>query len=124
MRKIFPILAICLAGLTIWSSAAGGVITLPNPLCPNMQNPCVSSPTCICNFNDLIARISQFIFTIIGALAVLMFLIAGIMFVISAGNPEKIGTAKKIAIYAAIGLAIALAGNGLIQVVQEVITGN
>lgn len=74
-------------------------------------------------FVDLIKAIVSYISTIIGTLAVLMFVIAGIMFVTSAGNSSKIDQAKKTAIYAAIGVAIALAGGGLIALVQLIITG-
>ncbi len=96
-------------------------VTLPNPLCLNMANPCQSSPTCICNLTDLIKKITDYISGIIAILATLMFVVSGIMFVASAGNPGKIEQAKKVAIYAAIGAGIALAGKGLVDVIVAVI---
>ncbi len=107
--------------LGAFSFVSAETIALPNPLCPNMANPCVSSPTCVCNFADLVGRVTNYIFTIIGVLAVLMFVIAGIYFVISAGNPEKIQKAKDIAKWAVIGAIIAFAGKGLIELVKAVI---
>jgi len=76
--------------------------------------------TCINDFPSLISTISQYILGIIGILATLMFLIAGILFVVSHGDPGKITTAKHAAIYAAIGVAIAVAGEGFIKVIQAV----
>ena len=53
-----------------------------------------------------------------------MFLWAGILFLTSAGNEQRITSAKKAVFYAIIGLAIALSGAGLIALVQVIITGN
>ncbi len=97
--------------------ALADTITLPNPLCPGGPG----SAGCIDSIQLLIERVTSFVSNVIGVIAVLMFVIAGIMFVISAGNPEKIGTAKKMAIYAAWGVAIALAGNALVMVIKAVI---
>lgn len=72
-------------------------------------------------FIGLICKIVAEISKWIGALAVLMFVWGGILFVTSAGNEGRIGTAKKIIIYAAIGTGIALAGFGLIELVATII---
>ncbi|KKP41927.1 MAG: hypothetical protein UR46_C0034G0014 [Parcubacteria group bacterium GW2011_GWA1_33_6] len=77
--------------------------------------------TCIQDFPALIAQITNYISLVIGSLAILMFVISGIMFITSAGSPEKIRRAKDIAVYALIGAAIALSGAGLVVVVREVI---
>src|SRR5581483_3169031 len=76
-------------------------LVLPNPLC-------LGGGTCIDSLGALIASITAFVSTVVGSLAVLMFVVSGIYFVTSAGNPGKIDQAKKIALYAAIGSAIAL----------------
>ena len=84
-------------------------IDLPNPLGTTDS------------FECLIKKIATYISGIIGVLAVLMFIISGIQFVTSAGNPGSIEKAKKTALYAAIGLAVALAGAGLIELVGTII---
>lgn len=119
-KKIALLLSLCIL-MSLSGFALAETISLPNPLCPVMANPCVPSATCVCGFGDLIARITSYISTIIGILAVLMFVIAGIYFVISAGNPEKVKKARDIAIWAAIGVAISLAGTGLVALVRAVI---
>lgn len=95
---------------------AVGAITIPNPLCPQQgQQPCIDS------FPALITNIIGYVLTVIGGLATIMFVWSGVLFVTSSGNPNKVDQAKKTAIYAVIGLAIALAGKGLILVIREVI---
>ena len=144
MKKVllFSILFVGLFGFT--TSSMASTITLPNPLClnpPTGNTNCDNgawSPvyaslgacyaaygdySCVDSFPLLINKIITYISNIIGALAVLMFVISGIYFVASGGNPEKANKAKQIAIYAAVGLGIALAGRGLVEVVQEVIIG-
>ncbi len=88
------------------------VITLPNPL----------ESSGVGSFADLIENITKYIAGVIGMVAILMFVISGIQFVTSAGNPGKIDQAKKTAIYAAIGTGIALAGAGLIELVKTIIS--
>jgi hypothetical protein len=88
-----------------------GAISLPNPLGETDT------------FEKLVTNITNYIFGVIGALAVLMFVYAGILFVISAGSEEKIGKAKKAAIYAAVGAAIAIAGAGLVATIKQVLQG-
>ncbi|OGZ63272.1 MAG: hypothetical protein A3C58_00240 [Candidatus Staskawiczbacteria bacterium RIFCSPHIGHO2_02_FULL_34_10] len=112
MKKKFILLVALIASgslLGLTSFALAGTISLINPL------------GSVNSFTALIVIITTFINGIIASLAVLMFVIAGIFFVTSAGNPEKIGRAKKIAIYAVIGSAIALAGGGLITVIKTII---
>ncbi|OGZ66433.1 MAG: hypothetical protein A3C50_02460 [Candidatus Staskawiczbacteria bacterium RIFCSPHIGHO2_02_FULL_43_16] len=121
MNKKILFLLVLVVFLGAGGAVSAATISLPNPLCPNMQTPCAPGPACICGFADLIERIVFYLSTIIGILAVLMFVIAGIYFVISAGNPEKIKRARDIAIWAAIGVAISLAGTGLVAVVKSVI---
>ena len=86
-------------------------LTLNNPLASGGVN----------NFSDLIIKITGYITTIIGSLAVLMLVWAGILFVSSAGNEAKLTKAKHTLIYAVIGAGIALAARGLIEVIKAVV---
>ncbi len=71
----------------------------------------------------LIKNIADFVFKLAGFLAIVMFVLAGILFLTSAGNEEQIGKAKKALLYAAVGLAIALAGAGLVALIRNILTG-
>lgn len=59
--------------------------------------------------NDLVRlglRVAQIIFGVVGSLALLMFVYGGVAMLISAGNSEKVSSAKKILTAAVIGLVI------------------
>lgn len=111
MKKnyIFLISLIGFLGFFSFAFSADADIFLPNPL------------GAVGDFASLILLIFNWLKGIIGTLAVLMFVIAGIQFVVSAGNPGKIDQAKKTAIYAAIGAGVALAGGALIELVKSII---
>lgn len=117
MKNKFVFLILFISSLSVASFVLADVVTIPNPLC--LGGP--GSKGCVNSFEVLITNISFYISTIIGSLAVLMFVISGIMFVASSGNPGRIESAKKTAIYAAVGAAIALSGAALVQVVKAVI---
>ncbi len=120
IKKVLPFLLVALvfvafAGFAL--AAADPIISLPNPLCPGGAG----SANCIDSFRTLITQITSYIFTIVGLLAVLMFIWAGILFLTSAGSPEKIAKAKEALKWAVIGVAIAAAGTGLVAVIKAVI---
>jgi len=110
MKKSLFFLLVLVSFLSV-SNFASADIVLPNPL------------GSVGTVADLVSNITSYIFSLIGILAVLMFVISGVLFVISAGNPGKIDQAKKIAIYAAVGTGIALSGAGLIALVKQILTG-
>lgn len=95
--------------LAIAGFAAAGQITLDNPL-GNVND-----------FPTLIANIITYVRTIVGALAILMFLWSGILFISAGMFSGNYDWAKKTLWYAAIGAAIALAAEGLAQVVRQVV---
>ncbi len=94
---------------------AGFGVSIPNPLC------LPGSATCVNDFPTLIKDITAYISGVIGSLAVIIFIWAGILFVTSSGNEAQLGKAKKALLYAVVGSAIALAGAGLVAVIQAVI---
>lgn len=55
--------------------------------------------------------------TILGAIAVLMIIVGGIMYTISAGDPGKTKKAKDTVLYSVIGLVVALLSYGIIEFV-------
>lgn len=57
---------------------------------------------------DTIMTISDWIFWLALTLAGIMIVVAGVMFVTSAGSPEKAGKAKSMLTYSVIGFAVAL----------------
>ncbi len=107
--NIFVFLLSLIILLNIASPTLAQII-LPNPLYAN-------------NFVSLVCGIANYIAGFVGALAVIMFIWAGILFLTSAGNEGQLTKARKAVLWATIGLAIALAGGGLIQLVGMIIGG-
>ncbi len=67
------------------------------------------------DFVQVFVRYYDRIFGLIGSVALLFFIYGGIVFLISAGNSEKIEQGKKILIGAAIGLVIVFASYAITQ---------
>jgi Type IV secretion system pilin len=59
----------------------------------------------------------QIVFGIIGALAVLMIVIAGLRFVLAQGNSQETARARNTMIYAVLGLVISLAAEAFVALV-------
>lgn len=83
------------------ATQGGGSATLESP------TPGVSS------FGELLEKIAGVAGSIVGAVSILMFVIAGILFMTSAGSPERIQSAKSALMYAVLGAIIALAAKGI-----------
>jgi len=72
------------------------------------------------SFLDIVAAAGRWIMSILAAISVVMFIVAGIMYVTAAGNEEQVEKAKKIITYAIIGLVIALVGFLITEVVRGI----
>jgi ABC-type multidrug transport system permease subunit len=105
MKKIFLILFLF---FPFFVFAQGGIV-IPNPL---------KATTVEAFIEDLI----DVIFYLAVAIAPLMWIIAGFLLGVSAGDPEKIQRAKNIALYTAIGFFIVMLAKALVSVVRRVIT--
>ena len=73
--------------------ALADTVSLPNPLCPVGADGItpLNPATCIRTFPQLITALATFLTTyVVGSLAVIMFVWAGILFLTSHGEPGKI----------------------------------
>ena len=68
----------------------------------------------------LIDKIINILSIIIGIIAVFAIVIAGLQFIVSGGDPQKVSTAKNAILFAAIGLVIV----GLAQVIEAFVINN
>ncbi len=68
----------------------------------------VGAPNVEMSIPLIIANITNWIFTFVGILAVLLVLFAGLMYMTSAGDEQRMMSARKILIYAIIGLIISV----------------
>ena len=70
---------------------------------------------------DLINAIAGWLIIIAGPIAVAVIIWSGLTFMISRGDMEKIGQAKKMLWYAVIGLVIIFIGKGFITLIESII---
>lgn len=73
------------------------------------------------NFEQLFTKISEGIALLVGSLSAIMLIVAGGMFLLSAGNPTQVGNAKKALTYAIIGIVVSLLAGSLILIIKEII---
>ncbi len=69
----------------------------------------------------LLAKITTVVGTVIASLGTIMIVVAGILYLTSAGSPEKTKTAKTALIYAVIGIAIGVSASLISSVVNSVL---
>ncbi|HUC88236.1 MAG TPA: hypothetical protein VMR95_03760 [Candidatus Binatia bacterium] len=67
--------------------------------------------------SDTVQVILQFVFAGIGALALIIIIIAAIQFVTSGGDPQETAKARNTLLYAAIGLIVAVSAEVLVTFV-------
>lgn len=83
----------------------------------------ISNPLDAETFEELIENLIDFIFWVAVAIIPLMVIIAAFYFITSAGNPDKIKTAKNIILYTVIGFTIVLLAKGIVSVIKQIIGG-
>ena len=73
------------------------------------------------NANELILKIINWLLALIGSLAVLMIVVAGVMYITSGGDGDRVDTAKKYLTYSIIGLVVALLGYVIVLTIGNAI---
>lgn len=96
----------CLVTIT-----AGQGVVIPNPLARGGVN----------TFGDLLAKIATGVGMLIATLGTIMLVVSGILYLTSAGSPERMGTAKKALIYAIVGIVIGLAAAAIVEIIKNII---
>ena len=73
------------------------------------------------SFCALLKNAVNYISGLVASLAVIMIVIAGIMYLVSGGDPGATGNARKALIYAVAGIAIALAASGIVDTIVMIV---
>jgi len=84
-------------------------------------DPAFKNPIAFASVDSLLAKIATTVQDIVAALAVLMIVVAGILYMTSAGDQGRVETAKKAVTAAIIGLALALAAPALLKEIYGVL---
>ena len=108
MKKVFLYSVIFVSLLTIAGGATAAVAKIENPLSAK-------------NFCELLTKISIAVAGLVGAISVIMIIVAGIMYLLSAGNPDRINKAKTAFFYAIMGIVIALSAGAIVTIIKDVI---
>ena len=67
--------------------------------------------------NSTVENVMRIVFGTLGAIALIIIIIAGIKFMTSQGNPEALAKARNTIIYAAVGLAVAIGAFSIVTFV-------
>jgi len=70
------------------------------------------------DFKTLFTGIAKVVGDVIGSLGTIMFIVSGIFFATSAGNPQRIETAKKTLLYAVAGMVIGFGASAIVSTVS------
>lgn len=69
------------------------------------------------NLQTTIVNVLNVVFGTLGAIAVLIIVIAGFQYILSSGDPSKTAKAKNTILYALIGLVVALSSGAIVNFV-------
>jgi len=92
----------CLAGFAL-------AIQIPNPLGSTSD------------FGALLCKIAKAVGGLVATLGTIMLIVAGILYLTSAGSPEKITTAKKALVYAIVGIVIGTIAGALPGIICDIL---
>lgn len=85
--------------------------------------PKIENPLGTLKFTDIYQRFIGGSLTFIGAAAFLIFIYGGVVWLTSAGNPEKIKTGKQTIVWAVIGLAFVFLSYAILRFILQIFTG-
>lgn len=88
------------------------------------QSATIENPLGYQDFEGLVNAIINFLIKVATPLAAIMFVVSGVLFVTSTGDPGRVSTARKVALYTAIGYGVILMSSGLIKVLQSLLKGS
>jgi hypothetical protein len=82
------------------------------------NTPPITSAQALLNF---MCTIFSWMFYFLITLSLIMILVAAFTYVTANGNPEKVGKATKMILYAAIGIAVALIAKGVPSIIASIL---
>lgn len=82
----------------------------------------LSRTTTTTDFKLLLINLLRWLLSVIGNIALIMFIIGGIMYMTSAGDPQKASSAKKIVLMTSVGLMLALLSYSILELLNHILT--
>jgi hypothetical protein len=116
--NVFSVFALTVSAGDSTPAQPTGLLPTPNgPPCPAGTTNCGNY-----TLNDMLSvvlKISEFILGIVGSLALLAFIVGGLMWMLSGGKAELVERGKQTIIGAVVGLAIVFTSFMIIQIVYS-----
>ena len=84
---------------------------------------CLGGGSCPSGWSVLLTRIAGGVGMLIASLGTIMIIWAGILYLTSAGSPEKMGKAKTAFIYAIIGIVVGILATTIANVIVGILQG-
>lgn len=110
LNRLFISLALLLLNVSVANAQFKGIYEN----CPNVAaDPQKGDLKCVVEYMIGVAAY------IVGAILVVMIVIAGIMYITSMGNPDRVGVAKKTLVGAIIGLIIVVLSSFMVRVLTS-----
>jgi len=122
MRKLVVQATLLLSGLIPVSIVGAKTSPTPTVFDPTTSSSLPALPAGPKDFGSMITiitTIARWMFGLLVALSIVFILYAAFLYVIAQGNDERIGTAKKILIYAVVGLVVGVLAGGIGVAVQS-----
>ncbi len=121
-KDILFILSVCLLSAQIFVTNALSVHA--QAVCgPGIGIPCNPVEGKISDLSDAVIVITLYLLSIVGLIALLFMVFAGIKYMLSVGDEEKMKAAKISFNSAAFGLIIALLAYGILSVINSILNG-
>lgn len=70
------------------------------------------------NISSILGNITNLVWLVFVTIAIIMFVVAGILFLTAQGDSEKLSTARNAALWGVIGVAVAIIGYAIIYLVR------
>lgn len=115
----FLVLSVLLFGANqlVLADAKGSIQCGVNAAAGAASSDCSSNPKASSDFTGLVAKIVNIMSVLVGAVAVVMIIVAGFRFVASAGNETAVAGAKKTIVYSLVGLLIVAVAQAIVHFV-------
>ena len=114
MLALMGLMAVMLLFFFFWTALAGDPVDLEQPGLGLDEG---SRPEQVPQqgFREAIVNFLEFILTFLGLIAIAFIIYAGFLLVVAGGDEEQVGKAKKIILYAGIGIIVILFSYAIVQ---------
>ncbi len=89
------------------------------PILVYADNVTLTNPSKYQTVKNFLEAVRNFIWVLVAPLSAIMLIWAGIVFVSSGGDPDKVRKAKMIIMYVIVGIFVALLATGIVEIIKN-----